>query len=352
MLVKVSVIIPVYNVEQYIHQCIDSVRAQTLPEIEIILVDDGSPDGCGEICDQYARLDARIKVIHKVNGGLMSAWKAGTGIATGQYIGFVDSDDWIDRDMYEKLYAKASQHQADIVSCGLIKEGTNHSELSQIHMPGGLYCQTDIRTKIYPSLINNGTYLGRGISPNRVTKIYSSQIVHDNLQYCSEDVGFGEDLLLTFSGILDAKQIYILEDFRPYHYRTNPASITGSYNPHSWQDILKLNHNLLFIAQEKNVYNFEKQIASDLLSLSLIAIGNEFHSNNTKTNAEKVVAIKNICLHQQMVKNLQIIDVSKFNSSKRVQLWLITHQCFWTIFLVRRFIYCYHLLKIKYNSVQ
>ena len=346
MLVKVSVIIPVYKVEQYLHQCIDSVLAQTLQEIEIILVDDGSPDRCGEICDQYVKQDARINVIHKANGGLMSAWKAGARIATGQYIGFVDSDDWIDSDMYEKLYAQASQNNADIVSCGLVKESTHNSEPSQSHMEGGLYCQTDIARSIYPNLINNGTYLGRGISPNRVTKIYITEIVRENLQYCFEDVGFGEDLLLTFSTILDAKTIYLVEDFHPYHYRANPASMTGSYNAHSWQDILKLNNNLLIIADEKNVYNFEKQIASDLISLSMIAIGNEFHSNNSKTNAEKLVTLKKICLNNQLVMGLKMIDVSKFNSFKRIQIGLIKRKCFLTLFLVRRFINFYHLIKI------
>ena len=347
MSVKISVIIPVYKVEHYIHQCIDSVLSQTLRDIEIILVDDGSPDRCGEVCDEYAQRDARIKVIHKVNGGLMSAWKAGVEIATGQYLGFVDSDDWVDRDMYEKMYTKASQYQADIVCCGLIQQSPFHSQRSEVDMPGGLYGEADIVEKIYPSVINNGTYLGRGISPNRVTKLYSAKIVRDNLQYCSEDVVFGEDMLLTFSTILDAKTIYICTNFHPYHYRTNPASITGSYNAESWQGILKLNTHLLKIANEKDVYNFEQQIASDLISLSMIAIGNEFHQNNNKTSANKLVAIKDICTNEQLVKNLKNIDVSKFKSSKRIQISLITHQCYRSIFLVRCFINFYHLMKIK-----
>ena len=347
MIVKVSVIIPVYKVEKYIQQCIDSVLAQTLQEIEIILVDDGSPDRCGDICDQYAEADNRVKVIHKGNGGLMSAWKAGVEIATGQYIGFVDSDDWIDHDMYEKMYAKASQSHADIVSCGLVQESAYHSLPSENDMQGGLYCQADIIAKIYPCLINNGTYLGRGISPNRVTKLYIAEIVHKNLKYCYEDVSFGEDMLLTFSTILDAKTIYIIEEYRPYHYRTNPASITGSYNAHSWQDILKLNHHMIAIANEKNIYNFDKQINNDLISLSLIAIGNEFHSNNRKTNTEKLAAIKSIGMNHQLRRILKAIDVSNFKIAKRIQIWLIIHKWFVVIFFIRRFIYFYHLMKIK-----
>ena len=97
---KVSIIVPVYKVEKYLRKCIDSIINQTLKDIEIILVDDGSPDNCGKICDEYAAKDTRIKVIHKENGGLSSARNAGMEVAEGEYIGFVDSDDWIESDMY------------------------------------------------------------------------------------------------------------------------------------------------------------------------------------------------------------------------------------------------------------
>mgnify|MGYP000955898924 CR=1 FL=1 len=100
---KISIIIPIYNVEKYLRRCIDSIVNQTYKNTEIILVNDGSPDNCGVICDEYAKIDSRIKVIHKVNGGLSSARNAGLDIASGEYIMFVDSDDWISEDTLEKL---------------------------------------------------------------------------------------------------------------------------------------------------------------------------------------------------------------------------------------------------------
>lgn len=103
----ISVIVPIYNVEKYLRVCLDSILGQTYTALELILVDDGSPDGCGAICDQYAAMDARIKVIHKENGGLSDARNAGLEIATGEYISFIDSDDWIDRDLYRKAMALA-----------------------------------------------------------------------------------------------------------------------------------------------------------------------------------------------------------------------------------------------------
>ena len=119
---RVSVIVAVYNVENYLKKCVDSLLAQTKEDLEIILVDDGSTDSSGQICDNYAREDERILVVHKENGGLTSAWKAGIDIATSEYVGFVDSDDWVDRDMYEKLCASAERCHSDIVICGLVYE--------------------------------------------------------------------------------------------------------------------------------------------------------------------------------------------------------------------------------------
>ncbi|MFS0638297.1 glycosyltransferase [Mesobacillus foraminis] len=114
---KVSIIVPVYKVEPYIHKCVDSILAQTLTDFELILVDDGSPDSCGRICDQYAQKDSRVKVIHKENGGLSDARNAGIDIARGEYIGFVDSDDWIEPDMYELLYRMCIDNNSEIASC-------------------------------------------------------------------------------------------------------------------------------------------------------------------------------------------------------------------------------------------
>lgn len=113
----VSVIVPVYKVEDYLERCVNSIRSQTYRNLEIILVDDGSPDNCGRICDFYAKADSRVKVIHKPNGGLSDARNAGIECATGEYIAFIDSDDWIDEDMIELLYKMIIKHNADIAEC-------------------------------------------------------------------------------------------------------------------------------------------------------------------------------------------------------------------------------------------
>lgn len=121
-MMKVSVIVPIYKVEHVLKRCIDSIIAQTYQDIEIILVDDGSPDKCGSICDDYARKDNRIRVVHKENGGLSDARNAGLEIATGEWISFIDSDDWIEPDMYETLLENAEVYEAQISVGGVNDE--------------------------------------------------------------------------------------------------------------------------------------------------------------------------------------------------------------------------------------
>lgn len=114
----ISIIVPVYNVEDYLHECIDSILNQSYRDLEIILVDDGSPDNSPKICDEYAKKDSRIKVIHKKNGGLSSARNAGLDLATGTFIGFIDSDDWIEPDMYKNLISAIKENNCQLACCG------------------------------------------------------------------------------------------------------------------------------------------------------------------------------------------------------------------------------------------
>jgi len=115
---KISVIVPMYNVERYLRQCLDSIVNQTYKNLEILLIDDGSPDKCGEICDEYAQRDSRIRVTHKKNGGLSAAWNDGMEMATGDWIAFVDSDDWLDVDFFETLLANQETANVEVVQSG------------------------------------------------------------------------------------------------------------------------------------------------------------------------------------------------------------------------------------------
>ena len=123
-----SIIVPVFKAEQFLHKCVDSILGQTLQDLELILVDDGSPDKSGSICEAYAKKDSRVRVIHQQNAGVSAARNAGLAIASGDYVGFVDSDDWVAADMYETMHGAAVCCSAEIVMCDILAAGEDGTE--------------------------------------------------------------------------------------------------------------------------------------------------------------------------------------------------------------------------------
>ena len=151
----ISVIVPVYNVAPYLTRCLDSIVMQTWQNLEIILVDDGSRDDSVGICDLYAARDARIRVIHKENGGLSSARNAGLDIAAGEYVGFVDSDDWIEPDMFEYLLQNAENYGADIATCGHVDEFNKSITVKTTEQVLLLDTEGSLRMLLENSIVNN-----------------------------------------------------------------------------------------------------------------------------------------------------------------------------------------------------
>ena len=217
----ISVIIPVYNVEGYVSQCVSSVLDQTYRNIEVILVDDGSTDKSGMIVDDFARKDQRIKVIHKENGGLSDARNAGIQAAQGSYIGFVDSDDWVEPDMYEKLYHACISHQMDIASCGLFREYKDKT----IAEPGETI-QLDRETAL--------RYLidGEMLHDHAWSKLYKSDLFH-SVRYPKGLLY--EDIRTTYKLILRSNGVAVITE-PLYHYRQRKGSIVrGTFNQNIFQ---------------------------------------------------------------------------------------------------------------------
>ena len=149
---KLSVIVPVYNTEKYLRECIDSILAQTFTDFELILVDDGSTDSSGAICDEYAGKDPRIQVIHQENGGVTRARKAAMRVAKGSWVSFIDSDDWIDSAMFDTMLEKSSTSEAQIVICDAVLRFLNKSQIAASLPDAGFYDKTKMIEKIYPEL--------------------------------------------------------------------------------------------------------------------------------------------------------------------------------------------------------
>ncbi|MDU6522389.1 glycosyltransferase family 2 protein [Enterococcus devriesei] len=210
---EISIIVPVYNVEKYLNKCVDSILNQTFKDFEVILVDDGSPDNSGAICDQYAQKDSRVKVIHKKNGGLSDARNAGIEAAQGKYLGFIDSDDYIADDMYELLYNNIVHEDADMSICGIyhVYEGKEPEE-----KPG----------KYMVLNRNEATVLifhGNQISDHAVNKLYKKQIFSE-LRY---PIGKYHEDSFTIVGILDQCNIVVIDTKQKYYYYHRDDSITS-----------------------------------------------------------------------------------------------------------------------------
>lgn len=215
---KISISIPIYNVAQYLRKCLETIINQTLKDIEIILVDDGSTDSSGQICDEYAKKDSRIIVIHKENGGLASARQAAIDIAKGSFFCACDADDWAELDMYEQLYNKAVETGADIVMCDYYIEYEDGRTISK-HFKGfndneKLYVGDALKGKVPPMFWN---------------KIYKREIFQKNNIYWEQGIDLGEDFLISLKIFQSPKTISHVQT-PLYHYRRliNSSSYTNN----------------------------------------------------------------------------------------------------------------------------
>ncbi len=213
---KVSVIIPVYNVEKYIRECLDSVVNQTLKDIEIICVNDGSPDNSLAILEEYAAKDTRIKIINQENAGLSCARNAGLQIAQGEYIGFVDSDDWVDLDFFEKLYKTAKEYNAEIACADLYRVSETESIYFVKHKRNNF--SKRVREKYKLAHIPQHNYV--------MNKIYHAK----KLQKCGvlfEEKVLFEDILWSHKVVYYLKSLVTVPNTK-YNYRDNPYSIVNT----------------------------------------------------------------------------------------------------------------------------
>ena len=232
-MVKFSLVAPIYKVESYLTKCIESMLQQSYKNIEIILVDDGSPDNCGHICDTYAVKDDRVKVVHKSNGGLVSARQAGVAIATGDYIINVDGDDWISVDYCQVMAAVIEKYTPDIVACGHYKEYENRTAECKLPYRYGLYMRSDMEQDIFPLLIQNEKC--KIFSLSLWGKAIRRELQHKQQMLVDTRISVGEDIVCTAPCVFQSNSIYIVEECL-YHYRQNPVSMTKAKKPLNWDD--------------------------------------------------------------------------------------------------------------------
>ncbi len=220
----ISIIVPIYRVERYLEQCIQSIRNQTYKKLEIILVDDGSDDQCPWICDRHALVDKRVKVIHKKNGGLDSARKAGILAANGKYVGYVDGDDWIEPEMYEKLYEYAQEYDVDVVESGAIDSYMNCEKKRVPYIEEGCYKGKAFSEKIESRLLYAGVFFEHGISPYMWSKLFLKEKLLKYQMMTGVTNETQDDTMVSLPCIAEAKKLYVSHDCY-YHYRVRMNSL-------------------------------------------------------------------------------------------------------------------------------
>lgn len=211
----ISVIIPVYNIEEYLPRCLESVLAQTYENLEILLVDDGSTDKSGVICNQYATSDTRIKVIHKKNGGVSSARNLGLENANGDYIGFVDGDDIIEKKMFQRLIDNAMKHQCDISCCQMDTVNVDGKSAPSYDIKSGsLKVERVVSEYFIEGFVKDMMY-------SQCNKIFSKKCLEG---ICFKEYKYGEDILFIFEALMNANEVYY-DSYIGYHYihRKNSA---------------------------------------------------------------------------------------------------------------------------------
>lgn len=236
-MILLSVIVPIYNTESYLPQCIESIMRQTYSDIEIILVNDGSIDTSGEICDRYSRVDKRIRVIHeKKRGGLLNARLRGVQHAHGDYIGFVDSDDWIADDMYETLMFAANADDHDVVSMSYTKcEEDQQTKVDDTSL-FGVYKGNEDLDKIRCRMMFDIETGERGVHPSLCTKVIKRQIVLNELIKVDKKIKMGEDAAVFYPCCLQINSIKILREYK-YFYRMHEKSMCHSVNIDIFKEI-------------------------------------------------------------------------------------------------------------------
>ncbi|MBO4337356.1 MAG: glycosyltransferase [Lachnospiraceae bacterium] len=322
---KVTVVVPVYNMERYLQRCVDTLLAQTLKSIQIVLVDDGSTDGSGKLCDDLGLMYGSVDVIHQKNKGLTGAWKTGSAAARGEYIGYVDADDTIDEDMFQRLYERAVETDADIVCCGLVHEYEDGLKEPWTEQMGPL----DDQRKL---LINDGSFLGRVLMPNRVTKLTRRELVQKNLVLCNDEVSIGEDYQFSLCMFLDAEKIEVIRDYFPYHYRMQGESMTMHHDPGYMKKIGIMRKNLIRIADRKGADHLKDQIWNDFLCLTILHLKAIVYKQKDKPYRELKKEMHRVIRKRSVTYAMWHYDMPRLTFAEKLFIFFMRTELYFAIY--------------------
>lgn len=278
---KISVIVPVYNAKQYLVRCVESLLGQRWDRLEILLVDDGSTDGSGQLCDSLAKRDGRIRTIHKENGGLVSAWKRGMEEASGEYVSFVDSDDWVDHEMLSEMGAFLTGSPKEIIASDyVIEREKGEPQYVWQQLAPGEYAQARMKKEVIPQLLGNEN---RYVCTSRCMKLISRDLILENMHYSDPSIRFSEDMTVMLPALMDCQRLVIMDHRAYYHYLYVEASMVHKYDKGLYENIQQVREIMRRVIEDKlsgeeEAYMHGKA-QKEYVYLLLLALKNEARGN-------------------------------------------------------------------------
>lgn len=314
-MVKISVIVPVYRAEEYLDRCVQSILNQSFHNLELILVDDGSPDRCPALCDTFAQTDNRVRVIHQENAGVAAARNAGLTAAKGEYVAFVDSDDYIDVEMYEAMIEIARKYNCDLVMCDCIKEFGKYVEMYSHDIREGYYDREQLEQEYFPHLLIMSNVEYPPTISNWLCLYRHNQNNKFPLRY-EAGIRYSEDWLFGAQMVYQANSFYYMKGKAYYHYNcTNQQSATHTFVPDKWNDYVKLHQRIKEEFENCPKFDFSEQIDKVLLFFVYNAVGDLIgnRERQKKQNLKQIKKILNESIVREMFKRLRIreLPVSK-----------------------------------------
>lgn len=334
----VSVVLPIYNVEKYLNRCIESVVRQTYKKIEIILVDDGSPDGCPQKCDDWAKRDGRIKVVHKKNAGLGYARNTGIENASGEYICFFDSDDYIADDTIEKAYEAVKKENADIGIFGFstVDKNGNVTNVIAPKTKCQKYVGENVLTTFLPDLIswNPDNGVATDLRMSAWTALYSMELIQRNSwRFVSEREIISEDVYSLLDLYRDVKTVVVIPEAF-YFYCENETSLTHSYKKDRYNRI-KYFYEACIDKCDQLEYSKEvkRRMAYPFTANSIAAM--KMIVNSDLSNAEKKKMIGSIIYDETMQNVVHQMNLKRESITRKILFFSIKHEmnglCYWLI---------------------
>ena len=322
MIPKVSIIVPIYNVEKYLSRCLDSLVGQTMDDIEIITVNDGSLDNSLSILRDYSKKDSRIIVINQENYGVSEARNAGIALARGEYIAFVDPDDWIEKDMYTTMYQKAIEYDCDIVMCSYVREFNSHSKIKEFDLPRELYLpKEELNSFILRRLI--GPINDEIANPELLdawgpvwSKMYKRDLLINNAISFTDlkEIGTNEDSLFNMEAIYYSESCCFINKPLYHYWKENETSITSYYKPmlmEQWSTLFNRIQTFIEKAQLSTDYTIA---LNNRISLGILGLGlNTISKDNQNSLVAKYRELQTILNNGQIRHSFSTFELNQMS---------------------------------------